>query len=123
MRPRYLTYNGETKTLSEWSKIVGINRRVLNARFRLGWNIERILNTPVHKPPPPEEKKLKQRIKQKKYDAIYRKIRKEKAWRNTIDKGIEICTVSKYFTRGHRKLCYQQLKKDFEELQQHLKVA
>ena len=38
-----LTYNGETHTLKEWSKIRNINYQTLYQRYRLGWDIERML--------------------------------------------------------------------------------
>jgi hypothetical protein len=44
---KYLTYNGETKTVSEWGKAIGINAKILYARLGRGWTIERTLETPV----------------------------------------------------------------------------
>jgi len=35
---RYLTINGETKTIAEWSETTGINRVTLRSRVMLGWN-------------------------------------------------------------------------------------
>lgn len=37
----YITYNGETKTISEWAQILGMNYNTLRARIRCGWDIER----------------------------------------------------------------------------------
>lgn len=37
---RFITYNGETHTLSEWSNIVGINIKTLHKRLRDGWSAE-----------------------------------------------------------------------------------
>ncbi|HYF67605.1 MAG TPA: hypothetical protein VD884_05680 [Ohtaekwangia sp.] len=126
--PRYLTYNGETKRMSEWSEIYAIARNVLNGRFRLGWDADRILKTPVHKVRvlSKEEEELKReqnRIRQRNIDRAKAEEKRIRDWQNTIDQGMEICTVGKYFTKEHRKKCYAQLKKDFERLQQHLKVA
>jgi len=42
-----LTYNGETKTMAEWARQVGMNRKVLDRRLRLGWTIEEALTAPV----------------------------------------------------------------------------
>lgn len=43
---RLLTYNNETHTLTEWSKIVGINKQTLQYRLdELHWDIERTLST------------------------------------------------------------------------------
>lgn len=35
----YLTYNGKTKTLTEWSREFGILQATLSQRIRLGWSI------------------------------------------------------------------------------------
>ena len=43
-----LTYNGETKTLSQWAKELGIKGVTLSARINIyGWSIERALTTPI----------------------------------------------------------------------------
>lgn len=46
-----ITYNGETRTLMEWSEILGVGRSMLNMRRQQGWTIERMLTEParVHK--------------------------------------------------------------------------
>lgn len=41
-----LTYEGQTKTIAQWSKITGISKIVLYMRERSGWNAERIITTP-----------------------------------------------------------------------------
>ena len=41
----YVTFNGETKCISEWARITGINRGTLLARIRYGWSVERTLTT------------------------------------------------------------------------------
>lgn len=46
-KARYLTYNGEIKTLTEWSRLYNINMKVLWARINIGWSMERALNTKV----------------------------------------------------------------------------
>lgn len=38
---------GETKTLTEWADVVGINRYTIHARLKRGWSIERALTEPV----------------------------------------------------------------------------
>lgn len=41
---RYITYNGERRTLSEWSEITGISAYVLQNRLsKLGWSVERAM--------------------------------------------------------------------------------
>lgn len=43
-----ITYNGETKTLSEWAKELGIDRVTLSARINsYGWSVEKALTTPI----------------------------------------------------------------------------
>lgn len=44
---RYITYNGETHTLTEWSEISGIKIMTLWHRLDKGWSIEKALKTPV----------------------------------------------------------------------------
>lgn len=45
---RLITFRGETKTVAEWSVIVGISRRTIGNRIRLGWEAERILTETPH---------------------------------------------------------------------------
>lgn len=42
-----LTYDGETYTIAEWSRIVGINESTIRQRLRYGWDIEDVLRRPV----------------------------------------------------------------------------
>lgn len=43
-----ITYRGETKTMAEWARMYGINRRTLRSRIvQRGWNVERALTTPA----------------------------------------------------------------------------
>ena len=42
---KYLTYNGETHTISEWADIVNIPYKKLWKRIHNGWNIEKSLTT------------------------------------------------------------------------------
>lgn len=42
-----LKCNGETHTMKEWSKILGVNYYTLRARINGGWTIEKTLITPV----------------------------------------------------------------------------
>ena len=47
---RMITYNGETKTLSQWSDIRGIPRNTLTARINtLHWDIKKAFTTKPHK--------------------------------------------------------------------------
>ena len=43
-----LTYNGETKSLAEWSRITGIKETTISSRInRNNWSVEKALTTPV----------------------------------------------------------------------------
>lgn len=42
---RMLTYQGETKTLVEWSEILNIDRALISNRLRKGWTTDRALST------------------------------------------------------------------------------
>lgn len=44
-----ITYNGETHTITEWSKILNIKKEVLFSRKYNGWSIERMFSTPIKK--------------------------------------------------------------------------
>lgn len=45
----FLTHDGQTKTISEWSELRGWPRGILYGRFNFGWSVERALTTPVKK--------------------------------------------------------------------------
>lgn len=45
----YITYNGETHTLSEWSEITGIKALTLASRKRAGWSDTECIEIPVKK--------------------------------------------------------------------------
>lgn len=44
---RDITYKGETKCVSEWAEITGINYSVVLRRLQYGWSVEKALTTPV----------------------------------------------------------------------------
>lgn len=44
---KYVTYMGKTKTVAEWSKETGIDVKILYARLRRKWTVERALTTPI----------------------------------------------------------------------------
>ena len=44
-----LSYEGQTKTLSEWSDITGIPKNVLKQRIKYGWSAEKALTTQVRR--------------------------------------------------------------------------
>jgi hypothetical protein len=49
-RNRYLTFAGETLTISEWAQRYGLAPNVLGNRISGGWPAEKALTTPVHHP-------------------------------------------------------------------------
>lgn len=53
---RLYTYNGETHTIPEWSKITGIDKGTLYKRLKLGWSIGRVLSVKVRKKMPMKKK-------------------------------------------------------------------
>jgi hypothetical protein len=42
-----LEHNGEKLSLKEWSERIGIERRTIKMRLKLGWTIEKALTTPL----------------------------------------------------------------------------
>lgn len=44
--PCQIKFNGESKTISEWSKVTSISRDTIRGRLRRGWSIERTLTIP-----------------------------------------------------------------------------
>lgn len=43
----WITHNGETHTLTEWSEICGIKSATLWRRLKVGWSIEKALTTKI----------------------------------------------------------------------------
>lgn len=41
-----VVFQGRTQTVMQWSREMGINRRTISARLRLGWPVERALTQP-----------------------------------------------------------------------------
>lgn len=48
-RNRYLTWDGETMTLSQWARFFDISPHIFRNRIELGWEFERAVVTPVAK--------------------------------------------------------------------------
>lgn len=46
---RRLTWNGETKTVTEWADVVGICKTTIKERLNSGWPVEIALSKPVRK--------------------------------------------------------------------------
>lgn len=45
---KFLTYKGETKTVSEWCEITGIKKTTMLNRIRLGFTPEECIELPIH---------------------------------------------------------------------------
>ena len=43
---RNIEFGGETKCLTEWAKIFGLNRTTVRRRLDYGWTVEKALKTP-----------------------------------------------------------------------------
>jgi hypothetical protein len=43
----YLTFNGESRIISEWAEHLGVASRLLRVRLNRGWSVERTLSTPL----------------------------------------------------------------------------
>lgn len=44
---KYLTFKGETKTVAQWSDIVGLSQQVIYKRMKRGWDVDKSLSTPL----------------------------------------------------------------------------
>ena len=56
---RYITYNGETKTLADWADTLGLNYDALQMRLnKLKWSVERAFTTPINHKMAPKAKNL-----------------------------------------------------------------
>ena len=45
---KYITYNGVTLSLSEWSEKVNVGTETLRARLRMGWSLKAVLFSTVN---------------------------------------------------------------------------
>lgn len=42
-----ITLDGDTRSISEWAEITGLNKNTIAGRLRLGWTAQRILREPA----------------------------------------------------------------------------
>lgn len=49
IKPCIIEYNGEKRNLTEWANKLGMNPKTLQARYERGWDIKRMLETPIIK--------------------------------------------------------------------------
>ena len=52
---RWITYKGETMSISRWAIRLGVSRGALSNRYNRGWSDEKIIETPVTSPKKKEE--------------------------------------------------------------------
>ena len=46
-RNKFITYNGQTKTVSDWARSLGLTFAAIDSRLRDDWSIEETLTTPL----------------------------------------------------------------------------
>lgn len=68
---RYLTYKGETLSLSQWSRKTGLSRCAIQYRFMQGWSAEDILEVPLNHRKGEYRRKILQKSKDGKVVATY----------------------------------------------------
>lgn len=61
---RFLTLNGETHTLTQWSEILNIKLPTLSSRIRSGWDDAKILTTPINNSKSRIINRMQQQIRQ-----------------------------------------------------------
>ena len=44
----FITWNGQTKTIAQWSELIGMSQKTLSERICAGWSIDRVFTEPVH---------------------------------------------------------------------------
>jgi hypothetical protein len=44
---RLLSFGSQTKTMSEWARVIGIHPQTFKSRIDKGWPIDRAINTPL----------------------------------------------------------------------------
>ncbi len=62
---RFLTHDGQTKTVTEWARYLGVDKGTIFARLRLGWSVDKALMTPID-----ASKSCKQNKEQQWHDRI-----------------------------------------------------
>lgn len=74
---RILTYEGVSRTLSQWAEVLNISRGTLNHRIVLGWDVERCLTEKVGYKPIKQKIKTAKSLETKMISTVIRKARKE----------------------------------------------
>ena len=99
---RLVEYKGETKTVSEWSKKLGIKQVTLHARlFRYGWDIDKAFATPVKSPLPKSQEKIILEYF-KNHDFITHKIASEKLGISQLNARISGLRNKRYAFNKHK---------------------
>ena len=68
---QYLTYKGETLSLSQWARKLGISRYAIQYRFMQGWSAEDILEVPLKHRKDEYRRKILQKTKSGDIVAVY----------------------------------------------------
>lgn len=45
----YITFNGETKTIADWARDLGISKNTIFTRLRNGWSEQEAISKPINK--------------------------------------------------------------------------
>lgn len=45
-RNRYLTHNGETRCITEWTELMGLKENTIRQRLFMGWDVGKAITTP-----------------------------------------------------------------------------
>lgn len=48
----YITFNGETRTITEWARLYNLSENALVHRIQRGWDVEKAFTTPLNKKSP-----------------------------------------------------------------------
>ena len=51
-------YNGHSRTIEEWAKVIGLDPLTLESRIHRGWDLKRALETKPLRPHYPRRKKV-----------------------------------------------------------------
>lgn len=105
MEPLRLNYRGQTKTLDEWSSIVGINKKAIWLRIKTHrWTVEDALEIPI------------------------KAMNRTAVWQRRVDRAIEtvqeIMFCRGYFKKGSMQWRYKMLNTWYKEFRsENMKAA
>ena len=44
----FITYKGETKPMADWCRQYGLRVNTAHKRIKMGWNLDKVFNEPIH---------------------------------------------------------------------------